>query len=72
MKITPTNVSSLRAIPKQFGNRLKDTGIIVEIGQVQKTLLLETAGILRKVLNILGCWLWFDIKRVFQFSFTVC
>ena len=45
-------MSSLRAIPKQFGNRLNDTGIIVEIGQVQKTLLLETAGILRKVLNI--------------------
>ena len=40
------------AIPKQFGNRLKDTGITGEIGQVQKTVLLGTAGILRKVLEI--------------------
>ena len=44
-------VSSLSAIPKQFGNRLKETGMIAEIGQVQKTVLLGTARILRKVLE---------------------
>ena len=45
-------VGSLGAIPKQFGNRLKETGITAEIGQVQKTVSLETARILRKVLEI--------------------
>ena len=52
VKIIPLVVGSLGAIPKQFGNRLKETGITAEIGQVQKTVLLETARILRKVLEI--------------------
>ena len=43
---------SLGAIPKPFGNRLKDAGITAEIGQVQKKVLLGTARILRKVLEI--------------------
>ena len=36
VKIIPLVVGSLGAIPKQFGNRLKETGITAEIGQVQK------------------------------------
>ena len=54
--IIPLVVGSLGAIPRQFGNRLKETGITTEIGQVQKTFLLGTAGILSKVLEIYGCW----------------
>ena len=52
VKIIPLVVGSLGAIPKQFGNRLKETGITAEIGQVQKTVLLGLARILRKVLKI--------------------
>ena len=52
VKITPLVVGCLGAILKQFGNRLKETGIRAEIGQVQKTVLLKTARILRKVLEI--------------------
>ena len=52
MRIIPLVVSSLGAIPKQFGNTLKVIGVTVEIGQVQKTVLLGTARILRKVLKI--------------------
>ena len=52
-KIIPLVVGSLGAIPKQFGNRLKETGITAEIWEVQKTVLLGTARILRKVLEIL-------------------
>ena len=52
MKIIPLVVNSLGAIPKQFGNRLKETGITAEIGQDQKTVLLGTARILRMVLEI--------------------
>ena len=52
MKIIPLVVGSLNAIPKQFGNRLKETGITAEIGQVQKIVSLGTAKILRKVLKI--------------------
>ena len=47
IKIIPLVVGSLVAIPKQFGNKLKGTGITVEIGQFQKTVLLGTARILR-------------------------
>ena len=47
VKIIPLVVGSLGAIPKQFGNRLKETGITAEIGQVQKIVLLGTARILR-------------------------
>ena len=52
VKIKTLVVSSLGAIPKQFGNRLKEIGITAEIGKVQKKVLLGTARILRKVLEI--------------------
>ena len=52
VKIIPLVVGCLGAIPKQFGNRLKQTGITVGASQVQKTLLLRTARILRKVLEV--------------------
>ena len=52
VKIIPLVVGSLGGIPKQFGNRLKQIGITVGTAQVQKTVLLGTARILRKVLEI--------------------
>ena len=52
VKIIPLVVGFSGAIPREFGNRLKETGITVEIGQVQKAVLLGTARILRKVLEI--------------------
>ena len=52
MKIIPLVVGSLGAIPKQFGNKLKQIGITVGTAQIQKTVLLGTARILRKVLEI--------------------
>ena len=51
-KVIPLVVGSLGAILKQFGNRLKQIGITVGTAQVQKTVLLGTARILRKVLEI--------------------
>ena len=52
VKIIPLVAGSLGAIPKQFGNRLKQIGITVGTTQVQKTVLLGTTKILRKVLEI--------------------
>ena len=52
VKIIPLAVGSLGAIPKQFGNRWKQIGITAGTAQVQKTVLLGTARILRKVLGI--------------------
>ena len=52
VKIIPLVVGSLGAIPKQFGNRLEQTGIAAGTAQVQKTVLLGTAKILKKVLDI--------------------
>ena len=52
VKIIPLVVGSLGAIPKQFGDRLKQSDITVGTAQVQKTVLLGTARILRKVLEI--------------------
>ena len=52
VKIIPSVVGSLGAIPKQFGNRLKQIGMTAGTAQVQKTVLLGTARILRKVLEI--------------------
>ena len=48
VKIIPLVVGSLGAIPKKFGNRLRQ--ITAGTAQVQKTDLLGTARILRKVL----------------------
>ena len=52
VKIIALVVGSLGAIIKQFGNRLKQIGIIAGTAQVQKTVLLGKARILRKVLEI--------------------
>ena len=52
VKIIPLIVGSLGAIPKQFGNKLRHIGITVGTAQVQKIVLLGTARILRKVLEI--------------------
>ena len=52
VKIIPLVVGSLDAIPKQFGDRLKQIGITPGTAQVQKTVLLGTARILRKVIEI--------------------
>ena len=52
VKIISLVVGSLGAIPKQFGKRLKQIGITAGTAQVYKTVLLGTARILRKVLEI--------------------
>ena len=52
VKIIPLVVGSLGAIPKQLGNRLKQIGITAGTAQVQKTVFLRRARILRKVLEI--------------------
>ena len=52
VKIISLVVGSLGAIPKQLGNRLKQIGITAGTAQVQKTVLLGTARILRKVFEI--------------------
>ena len=71
VKIIPLVVGSLGAIPKQFGNRLKQIGITAGRAKVQKTVLLGTARILRKVLEIEDYWLWLDFNSIFQYSFIV-
>ena len=72
VKIIPLVVGSLGAIPKQFCNRLKQIGITARTAQVQKTLLLGMARILRKVLEIYSYWLWLDFNSIFQYGFTLC
>ena len=52
MRIITLVVGSLGTIPKKFGNRLKEIGITAGATQVQKTVLLGTARILTKVLEI--------------------
>ena len=52
VKIIPLVVGSLGAIPKQFGNRLKQIGITVGTAQIERTVLLGTARILRNILEI--------------------
>ena len=52
VKIIPLIVGSSGAIPKQFANRLKQTGITVGTAQVQKAVLVGTARILRKAPEI--------------------
>ena len=47
VKIMPLVAGSLGAIPKQFGNRLKQIVITVGIAQMQKTVLLGTTRILK-------------------------
>ena len=58
--------------PNRFGNRLKEIGIAAGTAQVQKTVLLRTVRILRKVLEIEDYWLLLDFNSMFQSSFTLC
>ena len=52
VKIIPLLVGTLGALSKQFCNTLKQIGITAGTAQVQKTVLLGTVRILRKVLEI--------------------
>ena len=52
VKIILLVVGSLGAMPKQFGNRLKEICVTAEIRQVQKTVYVGTARILKKVLKM--------------------
>ena len=52
VRIIPLVVVSVGAIPKQFDNRLEQIGITAGTEQVQKIIILGTARILRKVLEI--------------------
>ena len=52
VKIISLGGGTLGAIPKQFNNRLKQICITIGTAQVQKTVLLGTARILRMVLEI--------------------
>ena len=47
VKVIPLVVGSLGVIPKQFSNRLKQIGITAGTAQIQKTVLLGTARLLR-------------------------
>ena len=74
VKIIPLAVGSLGAIPKQFGDRLKQIGITVGTAQVQKTVLLGTTRVLRKAFEILkskatGCG---SISTVFPSIVLLC
>ena len=51
VKMIPLFVGSLSAIPKQFGNRLKEIVIAAGTVQVHKTVLLRTARILERFLK---------------------
>ena len=42
VKIIPLVLGSLGAIPKQFGNRLKEVGITTGTAKIQKTRILRT------------------------------
>ena len=70
MKIIPLVAGSLSAISIQFGNRLKQISITAGTPQIQKTVLLGTARILRNVLEIQGYWLWVDFRSIIQYIFT--
>ena len=52
VKTIPLVVGSLGAIPKQFGNRLKQIGITEGTARVYKSVLLGMARILRKIFEI--------------------
>ena len=52
VKIITLVVGSLDSIPKWFGDRLKQIGITAGTVQVQKTVLLGMARILRKIIEI--------------------
>ena len=71
VKITPLVVGSLGSIPKKFGSRLKEIGIAAEIIEVQKTVLLGTTRILRKVSKskTAGCGL---ILKEFSSKVLLC
>ena len=52
VKIIPLVVGSLGVVPKRFGNRFKQIGMTAGTAQFQKTVLLGTTRIFRKVLEI--------------------
>ena len=52
VKIIPVVIGALGAVPTLLESRIKDIGISIKTAPIQKTILLGTAWILRKVLEI--------------------
>ena len=52
VEIIPVVIGALGTIPKLLESRIKDIGISIKTAQIQKPVLLGTARILRKVLEI--------------------
>ena len=50
--VIPVVIGALGTTPKILPKRLKDSGIKTNIGEMQKTVILNTARILRKVLEV--------------------
>ena len=50
--VNPIVIGALGTIPKTLPERLKDIGIRTNISEIQKTVIFNTARILRKVLEV--------------------
>ena len=50
--VIPIVLGALGTTPKTLQKRMKDIGIETRIGELQKTVILHTARILRKVLEV--------------------
>ena len=50
--VIPLVIGALGTTPKTLPKRLKDIGIVTKVNELQKTVILQTAMILRKLLEV--------------------
>ena len=71
-KVIPIIIGALGTTPKKLSKRLDDLGIGTRIVELQKTVIIYSARILRKVLEILGVLLKPCFKPLSPLTMTVC
>ena len=71
-KVIPVVIGALGTTPKELSKRLDDLGIGTRIVELQKTVIIYSSRILRKVLEILGVLLTPCFKPLSPLTKTVC
>ena len=68
VRVIPIVIGSLGTISNKFENGLEKLNLKSSIELMQKTALLGTAKIIRKVLENWGCWVWLALKNVTEIT----
>ena len=70
-QVLPVVIGTLASVPKKLKMFLERMGILATAHEMQKSALLGSVAVIRRVLDAWGCWLWLDIMDSFTITFIM-